>query len=627
MKINIKRQTQRKSTFKGLVPCSTTLNFGQSTPIFTKELVPNTQITINVKNFVRTAVMSLPTFGDYKLLTHAVFVPYASLYKPFDSFLSATKYNTGTPYTPTQVPVLQPMTLLSALELDSYGGCIHLIKQVSQANQMPDDSTPWQIVPNSETSKVNSYFKTEFVGNPSNYTSTYNVPDFILGNHYETGSKITTRYAITFSEQAKYLMRILNGLGYSFSESGYLSALPLLAITKSMFDIFSPQQTDTENTPFESTYLYRLIMSKMIGGNGYILSKDDMVELFKMLLDNTFYINDDFIAMHSLNPAITQNESVSLPLNDTVSVSQSVPAGKSELQTSLVDPNYITSDRLKSIFRIGSLIKANTQIAGRLKEFMRSRFGSSVGDNHDSIIVKTLLTDIDVSDIFATASTSGETSSILGEYGGRAIGKGDGIIKFDSNCFGIFMVLCTIIQRRHYFSGVNPDLLHRQKDEFYNPSFDSLGYSISPKAVLNGGRNCAIDNTISTSFGYKPRYLEYKFFKPIVAGDFNRPSQRNTLDAFIGSAYPNLTLTPVYSKNINKPAFRAQLYNYNNIFYEHEDIKVIGDDVNSPYYTAISDPFIVHSLLDITMHAPMLSVGDSFETNEDGKDTIQVDKA
>ena len=459
------------------------------------------------------------------------------------------------------------------------------------------------------------------------YTSTYNVPDFILGTYYDSSAKTTTRYAITFSEQAKYLMRIINGLGYSFSSTGYLSALPLLAITKSMFDIFSPQQTDTENTPFESTYLYRLIMSKMIGGNGYVMTKDDMIELFKMLLDNTFYINDDFIAMHSMNSTTSQIESITLSNKGQSTLTQSSRDGGDDSQTNFDDSSLLTSDRLKSIFRIGSLIKANTQIAGRLKEFLRSRFGSSVGDNHDSIIVKTFLTDIDVSDIFATASTTGETSSILGEYGGRAIGKGDGLIKFDSNCFGIFMVLCTIIQRRHYFCGVNPDLLHRQKDEFYNPSFDSLGFSISPKAILNGGRNCVIDNTISTSFGFKPRYLEYKFFKPIVAGDFNRPSQRNTLDAFIGSAYPNNTLTPIYSKNINKPAFRAQLYNYNNIFYEHEDIKIVGDDVNSPYYAAISDPFIVHSLLNITMHAPMLSVGDSFETNEDGKDTVQVDKA
>ncbi len=82
---------------------------------------------------------------------------------------------------------------------------------------------------------------------------------------------------------------------------------------------------------------------------------------------------------------------------------------------------------------------------------------------------------------------------------------------------------------------------------------------------------------------------------------------------------------PVYSKELNKPAFRYNLYNYNNIFYEHESLT--GDDVSTvdTAYPAISDPFIIHSLLNITMHAPMLSIGDSFETNEG--DSMEVEKA
>lgn len=340
-----------------------------------------------------------------------------------------------------------------------------------------------------------------------------------------------------------------------------------------------------------------------------------------MLLDNTYYINDDFIALHSLNTATTQTESLDLPVNSSNTITQKSTSSTDDSQSTLAT-GTTTSDRLKSIFRLGSLIKANTQIAGRLKEFMRSRFGSSVGDDHDTIVIKSLLTDIDISDIFATASTTGDVSSVLGEYGGRAIGKGDGVIKFESNCFGIFMILCTIIQRRNYFCGINPDLLHKKTNDFYNPSFDSLGFSLSSKDMFNGGRNLLINHG-NSSFGYKPRYLEYKFFHPVVAGDFNRPSQRNTLDAFIGSAYPNDKSSPVYSKELNKPAFHYNLYNYNNIFYEHETGETNYDVAG--IYHAISDPFIIHSLLNITMHAPMLSIGDSFETNEG--DPMEVEKA
>lgn len=610
MKINIQKQSQRKSTFKATVPCSTTLNFGQSTPIFSKELIPNTQITIDLKNFVRTAVMSLPTFGDYKLLTHAVFVPYSSLYKPFDSFLSKTKYNSGTPYVPTQVPVLSPLTLIDALQLGESYAYAHV-------SVSTDKGVTWSTGSVDDIKYVNNTLGLSLFVPTSMPPQTYDRNDFLLAVSSEK------YYALSFSEQAKYLMRILNGLGYSFGQGIYYSALPLLAICKSMFDIYSPQQTDTENTPFESTYMYKMIMNTMISGNGYVLSKTDIIELYKMLIDNTYYINDDFIAMHSLNSATTQSESLTLSMTNG-SIVQSNLLFNRETQTNFTDDADITSDRLKSIFRIGSLIKANTQIAGRLKEFLRSRFGSSVGENHDTIVIKSMLTDIDISDIFATATTSGDTASVLGEYGGRAIGKGDGVIKFESNCFGIFMIICTIIQRRNYFCGVNPDLHHRQVNEFYNPIYDSLGFSLSSKDIFNGGRN-VVSSNLNSSFGYKPRYLEYKFFKPVVAGDFNRSSQRNTLDAFIGSAYPNNDVSPVYSKELNKPAFRYNLYNYNNIFYEHETS--VDDDVAlvDNAYPAISDPFIIHSLLNITMHAPMLSIGDSFETNEG--DPMEVEKA
>ncbi len=613
MKINIQKQSHRKSSFKATVPCSTTLNFGQSTPIFTKELIPNTQITIDLKNFVRTAVMSLPTFGDYKLLTHAVFVPYSSLYKPFDSFLSKTKYHGNDIYVPEQIPVLSPLALLSALDMNQVGKYIHLV-------YFNEQDKIWKKVLDPHSYQVvNSTFGTEF-SVPSDNLPEFSEPspDFIIGLANDTST-----YGIVFSEHAKYIMRILNGLGYTFTQNSYVSALPLLAICKSMFDIFSPQQSDTENIPFENTYLYKFIMFVSPLGNGYVLKKSDIVEFFKMLLDNTYYINDDFIAMHSLNTATTQIESINLPLGASV-INQTTETSATETQENFNDNPSLTSDRLKSIFRIGSLIKANTQIAGRLKEFLRSRFGSSVGENHDAIVVKTILTDIDVSDIFATATTSGETSSVLGEYGGRAIGKGDGLIQFESNCFGIFMILCTIIQRRNYFCGINPDLYHKKTNDFYNPAFDSLGFTISSKDIFNGGRNI-INSSGNSSFGYKPRYLEYKFFHPVVAGDFNRYSQRNTLDAFIGSAYPNNLLQPVYSKELNKPAFRFNLYNYNNIFYEHEKDPQESFSTDVGTYLAISDPFIIHSLLKITMHAPMLSIGDSFETNEG--DSIQVDKA
>ena len=81
MKIKIQNNRHQKSHFSGLIPSSTTLNFGEPSITFCKEIIPETKISFNIKNFCRTGVLKLPTFGDYKLLTNVVFVPFSSLFR------------------------------------------------------------------------------------------------------------------------------------------------------------------------------------------------------------------------------------------------------------------------------------------------------------------------------------------------------------------------------------------------------------------------------------------------------------------------------------------------------------------------------------------------------------------
>lgn len=615
MKINISKLTNRKSTFRANVPCSTTLNFGQSSPVFCKELIPNATLSGKVNNFVRTSVLSLPTFGDYKLLTHVCFVPYGDIYKPFDSLLANTRYGAGVSlYKPTHVPRIQATKLIPFIlnyKIEDINLC-YCIKVV--------DNVP-QILSASEQSELSSTY------GKARFDTPQPIADFETAITLSNGTKVYLQY----TEQGKFIMRILQGLGYGFDDA-YYSALPFVSYVKATFDIFSICQDDSENTPFESTYLYRLIMNKFITSNGYILDETDFDYLVDMLLHNTYYINDDYISLHSLYPAITGEESINLPTSNTASINQSSKTGTyvvSEEQSTFTDSQTVTSDRLKAIFRIGNLIKQNTQIAGRLRAFMRSRFGSAPSDNHDTIVVKSMLTDIEISDIFSTATTSGENSSILGEYGGRAIGKGNDTFSFTADKFGMLFIIQTIIQRRNYFQSVNPDITHVTKNDFFTPTFDSLGFSLSSKSQYFTTYDRVPPSDSKNSFGLKPRYLEYKFFKPNVIGDFHRKSTKDTLISFIGSAYQSFNdKIPVCSKELNYPSFRPSLYNYNHIFYEHEP-NVGSQSVwtSQEVFPAIADPFIIHNLFELTMNASMISVSDSFETNEDGHDPVSVEKS
>lgn len=651
MKLSLSKNTNSKNYFPGVVPCSSTLNFFEPTPVFIHECVPGSTFHIDIKNYIRTSVLNLPTYGDYKVLTKSVFVPFGDVYKPWDAFMSGTSYYGTSKFIPTRVPVLNPAEVLGALVNTVGYGSTNTISILNAYDASGNIIIPTSSDKTAFADACNNYFKIPptWASNydvtlPESSTARRNSKDFYLGElpasafTSGTSSSVVDKYKsasiyISFSEQAKVLHRVLVALSIPITnDSTVHSALPLLCYTKAVYDLFSPNRTDSENIPFEATPLYGIIYSCM-GTDPYILTLSNIKSLFQMILDNTYYINNDFYSIFRKNVAVTQSESVRFPSTTSVgadnSFTQSVSAGVGETQWGFNNSSQVTSDRLNAIFRIGRLIKQNTALGGKLREFMRSRFGASPSDPHDLFEINSFLSDIDISDIFATASTSGSDGSVLGEYGGRALGRGSSSFSFSTDKAGLFFVISVAIQNRYWFQGVNPVIHRISKNDFYQPVFDSLGYEIAPYSYFTQSEHQLTVNQDS-SFAYIPRYSNYKFFKPVVNGDFARYSVRDSLLAFIGSAYNTLPRNErfAFTMEINKPAFFPVLYNTNHIFYDSEEQRTAwqydGPDVDC-VYPAVDDPLILHSYIKIDMHAPMIGRSDSFETNTGDKPTINVE--
>lgn len=654
MKFNVSKQTQKKNYFPGIVPCSTTLNFFEPVPVFVHECIPGSSFHVSMRNYVRTSVLNLPTYGDYKVLTKSVFVPFGDVYRPWDAFMSGTRYHGTTSFVPTKVPTLNPALVLDAL-VNSAGfsgtpniGVISFYDTHDSYIQMTES----ELTPVS--SAVSSYFK---IGgswvNSSGVTDAYGSrfrpqgKDFYLGklapDSFPTGTPelIVNKYTgmdvyISFSEQAKVIHRVLVALSIPLTNDSTLhSALPLLCYTKAVFDLFSPERTDSEAIPFESTSLYGIVY-KCMGADAYTLTSQDIQDLFVMILDNTYYINNDFQSLFRRNIAMSQTESVSLRFvnsngpSGSSTFSQSGNASYSENQTDFSSPHTnVTSDRLKAIFRIGELIKQNTLIGGKIREFMRTRFGASMSDPHELFEINSFLTDINISDIFATSSSSGEDGSVLGEYGGRALGRGNSSFSFSTDKAGMFFVISVALQNRHYYHGSNPSIHRIFKNDFFNPVFDSLGYSIAPFSFFYQSLD-ELTTGQDSSFAYIPRYSDYKFFKPVVNGDFTRYGVKDSIMGFIGNAYPSMNRNTrfSYTMELNKPAFYPGFYNTNHIFYDSENQFIQGTStgaVVSTYYPCIDDPLILHTMLQIDMHAPMIGRDDVFETNSGDSPTQKVE--
>lgn len=108
MKVNIGLDQTKKKPFSISLDSSTTANFGECIPIFGAEVPPNTHISLNIRDAVRFAPLSFPTFGKAFLKTYAYAHSLKDLFPPFDDMLARTPYTavSGRQYLPSKVPTV-----------------------------------------------------------------------------------------------------------------------------------------------------------------------------------------------------------------------------------------------------------------------------------------------------------------------------------------------------------------------------------------------------------------------------------------------------------------------------------------------------------------------------------------
>ena len=73
----------------------TTANFMQYNVAYRKELVPGEHIEIDVETFTRMEPLVVPTFGRCNIYNRAFFVPFRSVMRSWNNFITDTPYNNG----------------------------------------------------------------------------------------------------------------------------------------------------------------------------------------------------------------------------------------------------------------------------------------------------------------------------------------------------------------------------------------------------------------------------------------------------------------------------------------------------------------------------------------------------
>lgn len=124
-----------------------------------------------------------------------------------------------------------------------------------------------------------------------------------------------------------------------------------------------------------------------------------------------------------------------------------------------------------------------------------------------------------ISEVLQQSSTQ-ENNTPLGDFAGNgtSVSRGGLVRKFFEE-HGWLMVIMSVIPRASYWQGTPRKFFRYTKEEYYWPQFAHIGEEPIQNGEIYTGTDITGEEADAT-FGYKPRYAEYRYSPDEVHGDF-----------------------------------------------------------------------------------------------------------
>lgn len=326
-KISIGRDTKRNN-FDLSCMTHTTSEIGYVQPTFGRTIVPNSKVRVATRTGSRLSPLYVPTMGKIDIRHYHCFIPYTTIWTPFDSFLTKQNYTlpTGETYVPTQIPRFNVRYFLKTLltggteystgydphddltcafcdhngrimtddEIDSMrsvnnGNMIDMLLRQNVVGKyfISDEGHIWIRIKNNNNWTLNPlYVSGEDDPEAIKVKSELALPsatnfDFMDTLEANTGTNYLIVY--NFNGGLKRLRSIFMGLGYSFNpfDSQPVTPLKLLAFYKAYYALFGVNRTQN----FFNTYCYKTI--KFISEN----IVGDMTDVLTYPVLNALFLN------------------------------------------------------------------------------------------------------------------------------------------------------------------------------------------------------------------------------------------------------------------------------------------------------------------------------------------------
>ena len=511
-KIRVPLAFERRNKFNMNPITTMTQDWFSLRPCFSVELPPKSDIRVSHSFYCRLSPLAKPMMGSGRIVNRAFFVPYRTIMPGFDDMLEDTDYTGNSPAIRySHVPYCYQSQLVDALI--AAGGAT----QVANASVAYDFAYPT----GTTESTVWKYYK--------------------------------------FNEKGRQIYAILTGLGYSlsFTEGHFndhendmqVSLMKLLAYCRIVADWYV-----NNNFVARARDILQSIM--FLGRHNVSPESEQLHNNLSTLFQNIFYstVDNDYFSTASVNPVVPTGAS-SVVINDATNdatggsslgafksrvysrdtASSSVPStpvvngvtGSGQVSQNAANLSQYVVNALAALT---SYMQRNNIVGHKTLDRFKSRFGVTLSaDKLDrSYYLGSNSAALNVDEIMSNADTEG---AALGAYAGRGEAGGKGQ-KFsysnDSNSFGCFIILTTILPDIHYGQGISRDNLHINRLDFLTPEFDALGYQAIARAELYNDAKTVNQSTALIqfepvkSFGLQPTYSEYCRIPDILSGDFRR---------------------------------------------------------------------------------------------------------
>lgn len=222
--------------------------------------------------------------------------------------------------------------------------------------------------------------------------------------------------------------------------------------------------------------------------------------------------DDDYNQTTMLNSLTTNSRMINQD-SHTISVDNSF-----SLETDLSNATASTINDLRRAFKLQEWLEKNARGGSRYIESILSHFGvrSSDARLQRPEFLGGGSSPITISEVLQTSDASAEETP-QGNMAGHGISVGaSNSFKYRSEEHGYIIGIMSIMPKAAYQQGIAKHFTKFDKFDYYWPSFAHIG----EQSILNKELYIKGDETDEDTFGYTPRYAEYKFINSSVHGEF-----------------------------------------------------------------------------------------------------------